>query len=70
MKVSSWALVGITLAICVGLPANAAVLKTSALKDGRIVISVTGDIAEGDTDAFKAIVKAPMTLASLLVLFD
>jgi hypothetical protein len=70
MKVGSWALVGITLAICVGLPANAAVLKTSALKDGRIVISVTGDIAEGDTDAFKAIVKAPMTLASLLVLFD
>jgi hypothetical protein len=58
VKVGSWALLGMTLATCAGLPANAAVLKTSALKDGRIVISVTGDIAEGDTDAFKAIVRS------------
>jgi hypothetical protein len=41
----------------VGYPAAAADLKSAALKDGRIVISISGDIAEGDTDAFKAAVK-------------
>jgi len=41
----------------VGYPANAADLKTSALKDGRIVIAISGDIGEGDTDAFKAAIK-------------
>jgi hypothetical protein len=37
---------------------NAADLKSSALKDGRIVISLSGEIAEGDTDTLKAAIKA------------
>jgi hypothetical protein len=37
--------------------ASAASLKPSVTKDGRIVISISGEIAPGDTDAFKAAVK-------------
>jgi hypothetical protein len=58
MKLSSGAVLGIACAACVGFPATAAVLKTSALKDGRVVISVSGEIAEGDTEAFKAVIKS------------
>jgi hypothetical protein len=43
--------------VWIGYPATAADLKSSALKDGRVVISISGDIAEGDTDAFKAAIK-------------
>lgn len=38
--------------------AIAADVKSSALKDGRIIISISGEIAPGDLDAFKAAVKA------------
>jgi hypothetical protein len=49
------------LALCAvwtGPPATAAELKSAALKDGRIIVSISGDIAEGDTDALKAEIKA------------
>jgi hypothetical protein len=49
------------LALCavwMGSPATAAELKSAALKDGRIIVSISGDIAEGDTDALKAAIKA------------
>jgi len=39
-------------------PASAANFKSAAMKDGRIVISISGEITEGDTDGFKAAVKA------------
>jgi hypothetical protein len=59
MKLSSGAmLLGMIWAVWIGYPATAAVLKPAALKDGRIVISISGDIAEGDTDAFKSAIKA------------
>jgi hypothetical protein len=38
--------------------ALAAALKSSTTKDGRIIVSISGEIAEGDTDAFKAAVKS------------
>ena len=34
------------------------------MKDGPVAISISGEIAEGDADAFKAAVKLQMTLAS------
>lgn len=37
---------------------QAATWKTSTTKDGRIVVSITGEITEGDTAAFKAALKA------------
>ena len=43
---------------CGAYPATAADLKSAALKDGRIVISISGELSEGDTDGFKAIVKS------------
>jgi hypothetical protein len=36
---------------------QAATLKSSITKDGRIIISITGEIANGDADAFKAAIK-------------
>jgi hypothetical protein len=57
MTLSSGAVLGIALAACFGFPATAAVIKSSVLKDGRVVLSVSGDIAEGDTVTFKAAVK-------------
>jgi hypothetical protein len=55
MRQSSVAVLAMIL--MVGYSATAAELKSSALKDGRIVISISGDIAEGDSDAFKAAIK-------------
>jgi hypothetical protein len=55
MKLSSGAI--LLWAVWIGYPATAAELKSSALKDGRIIISISGDIAEGDSDAFKAAIK-------------
>jgi hypothetical protein len=49
---------GVVFTAWAGLPAPAAVLKPAATKDGRIVVSISGELAEGDTDSFKAAVKA------------
>jgi hypothetical protein len=38
--------------------ALAATLKTSVTKDGRVVVSISGEIVEGDTESFKAAIKA------------
>jgi hypothetical protein len=38
-------------------PSNAATLKSSQLKDGRVVILISGELVEGDTEAFKSAVK-------------
>jgi hypothetical protein len=40
-----------------GAPASAAVLKTSTTKDGRIVVSISGEITDGDTDALRSAIK-------------
>ena len=37
---------------------QAANWKSYATKDGRIVVSISGEITEGDTEAFKSAVKA------------
>ena len=39
-------------------PAQAANWKSSVTKEGRLVVSISGEITEGDLDAFKAAVKA------------
>jgi hypothetical protein len=57
MKRSSGVVLGMIWIVWTGYPATAAGLKSAAMKDGRIVISVSGEIAEGDTDAFKAAIK-------------
>lgn len=36
---------------------SAATLRASHLKDGRVVILITGELIEGDTEAFKSAVK-------------
>lgn len=46
------------LAAAMATQAMAASLKPSTMKDGRIVILISGEITEGDSDAFKAAVKA------------
>jgi hypothetical protein len=40
-----------------GDQASAANLKSAATKDGRTVISILGELAEGDAEAFKAAIK-------------
>jgi hypothetical protein len=47
-----------TLTLSISHQAQAASWKSSATRDGRIVVSISGDITEGDTEAFKAAVKA------------
>lgn len=44
------------LATAVVAPASAANLKTATTKDGNVVVSLSGEIAVGDSDAFKAVV--------------
>jgi hypothetical protein len=44
-------------AAAVGGRASAADVKASALKDGRVVVSISGEIVPGDADTFKAAVK-------------
>jgi hypothetical protein len=46
------------LAAGMATQAVAATLKPSTMKDGRIVILISGEIKEGDSDTFKAAVKA------------
>jgi hypothetical protein len=46
------------LAGAMATQAMAATLKPSMMKDGRVVILISGEIKEGDSDAFKAAVKA------------
>jgi hypothetical protein len=57
MKRSSVVVLGIMWTVWIGHSATAAEFKSATLKDGRIVISISGDITEGDTDAFKATIK-------------
>ena len=45
------------LAISMVAEANAASLKSSTTKDGRVVILISGEIVQGDADAFQAMVK-------------
>jgi len=46
--------------------ASAATWKSSTTKDGRIVVSLSGEITEGDTEAFKAALKAPNDAGKLV----
>jgi hypothetical protein len=50
------AYIGIALA-SVGSIATAADIKPSTLKDGRVVIAISGEVSPGDTDALKAAIK-------------
>ena len=58
---------GVALAAWTGFPAAAAVMKSSATKDGRIIISITGEIVDGDTESFKAAVKAANDAGKLVI---
>jgi hypothetical protein len=58
MKRTAAAVLGILGIVLMGYPAPAAELKSIALRDGRIVVSISGELAEGDTGAFKAAVKS------------
>jgi hypothetical protein len=46
--------------------AQAATWKSSTTKDGRIVVSMSGEITEGDTEAFKSAVKAANDVGKLV----
>jgi hypothetical protein len=50
-------LVGITLAASISCHGSAADLKPSTTKDGRVVVSISGELTEGDTDRLKAAIK-------------
>jgi hypothetical protein len=52
-----WVVPGIVLTASLA-SASAATMKSSMTKDGRILISISADIVDGDTDRFKAGVKA------------
>lgn len=51
-------LLALLLVISAIAPAVSATLKPTPTKEGRIIISISGEIAEGDTDNFKAAVKS------------
>jgi len=52
------AVLGLIGIISLGCGASAAEMKSAALKDGRIVISISGELTDGDTEAFKLAVKS------------
>src|SRR4051794_25650113 len=49
---------GAVVALLIVVQASAAEFKATTTKDGRVVVSITGEISEGDTDTFKTAVKA------------
>lgn len=50
-------LLGLTITVCQHPAVKAASLANSLSKDGKVVITLTGEIAEGDSDQLKTIVK-------------
>ena len=57
MRTSYCTILGALLILSMIAPAMSATLKPSSTKEGRIIVSISGEIAEGDTDSFKAAVK-------------
>lgn len=57
MRRSAIAVLGLIWTSPIGYSALAAEVKSSTLKDGRVVISISGELAEGDTEALKLAVK-------------
>lgn len=57
MKIGLGLILAALTALSTFWQASAASLKPSVAKDGRIVISISGELVPGDTEAFKAIVK-------------
>jgi len=43
--------------VLVASVASAATLTTASSKDGKVIVTLTGEIAEGDSDAFKTIIQ-------------
>src|ERR1700733_8615858 len=66
MRPISVAVLGLIGIISTGHGARAAELKSAVLKDGGIAISVSGELTEGDTDAFKAAVKSANDAGKLI----
>jgi hypothetical protein len=58
MKRGLWAISLVVLVAFTTYRVPAATLKSAVTKDGRIVISISGELVEGDSDSFKAAVKA------------
>ncbi len=56
------------LATPISSKASAATLKSSATKEGRVVILISGDLTDGDTDAFKTAIKAANDSGKLVFL--
>jgi hypothetical protein len=52
-----WLICGLTIVAIQIAPASSAVLKSTLGKDGRVIIQLTGEITEGDTDSFTEAVK-------------
>ena len=57
MRLTLVVLLGLLMPFAVDLEVDAADLKVTAAKDGRLVITLSGELAEGDADAFKIAVK-------------
>jgi membrane-bound ClpP family serine protease len=47
----------IVIAVVIPSAASAATFKSVATKDGKTIILLSGEIAEGDTDTLKALIK-------------
>jgi hypothetical protein len=60
------AVLGLIGIISTGYGARAAELKSAVLKDGSIAISVSGELTEGDTEAFKLAVKSANDAGKLI----
>ena len=57
MKPGAATLLGMALAVYLGAPASSAAIKSIPGKDRRVVIEISGQIAEGDADVFINAVK-------------
>jgi membrane-bound ClpP family serine protease len=49
---------GLSLSLWLSLNATAATLTGIASKEGKTIISLKGELSEGDSDALKAIIKS------------
>lgn len=58
MRSASSVILGLALAISLDAAAEAAYFKSTPAKDNRVLVTLTGEISDGDVDTFKAAIKS------------
>ncbi|MGX4772006.1 ATP-dependent Clp protease proteolytic subunit [Bradyrhizobium guangdongense] len=64
---SRWLILICSIFLAGSSAVTAATLKSSQLKDGRVVILISGELVEGDTEAFKSAVKTANDAGKLVL---